>query len=80
MRWPNGTHAACGPPRPGTSCSPVLLSIALARYPHQFAWGSASGTGYLIFLATMLLTGSVGLAPGLPHAARRSTPDRQPQT
>ena len=43
----------------------VLLSIALARYPHQFAWRSASGLVYLIFLATMLLTGAVSLARGL---------------
>ena len=43
----------------------VLLSIALARYPHQFDWRSAPGIGYLIFLATMLLTGAVGLARGL---------------
>ena len=44
----------------------VLLSIALARYPHQFEWQSAAGVAYLIFLATMLLTGAVGLARGLP--------------
>ena len=43
----------------------VLLSIALARYPHQFDWRSAPGIGYLIFLATMLLTGAVGLGRGL---------------
>jgi hypothetical protein len=36
----------------------VLLSVALVRYPHQFAWGSAAGISYLIFLATMLLTGA----------------------
>jgi len=46
----------------------VLLAIALARYPHQFAWGSASGILYLIFLVTMLLTGAVGLARALPRA------------
>jgi len=40
----------------------VLLAIALARYPHQFAWRSASGIACLIFLATMLLTGAVSLA------------------
>ena len=50
----------------------VLLSIALARYPHQFEWRSASGIVYLIFLVTMLLTGAVGLARGLPRAARQS--------
>jgi hypothetical protein len=48
----------------------VLLSIALARYPHQYEWRSASGIGYLIFLATMLVTGVVGLARGLPRVAR----------
>ena len=49
----------------------VLLAIALARYPHQFAWGSARGIVYLVFLATMLLTGLAGLARGLPHHTRR---------
>ena len=43
----------------------MLLFIALARYPHQFEWGSASGVVYLIFLASMLLTGAVGLTRGL---------------
>jgi len=47
----------------------VLLSIALARYPDQFEWRSASGILFLIFLATMLLTGAVGLARGLRRAA-----------
>jgi hypothetical protein len=42
----------------------VLQFIALARYPHQFAW-SASGFVYLIFLAMMLVTGAVWLARGL---------------
>jgi hypothetical protein len=50
----------------------VLLSIALARYPHQFEWRSAAGIAYLIFLASMLLTGGVGLARGF------SRPGRQP--
>ena len=48
----------------------VLQFIALARYPHQFHWGSASGTVYLIFLATMLLTGTAGLARGLSRPGR----------
>jgi hypothetical protein len=48
----------------------VLQSIALARYPHLFEWRSSSGVVYLIFLATMLLTGAVGLA--------RSARDRIP--
>jgi hypothetical protein len=43
----------------------VLQCIALARYPHQFAWGSASGIVYLVVLATMLLAGTVGLVRGL---------------
>jgi hypothetical protein len=51
----------------------ALLFIALARYPHAFAWQSASGIVYLIFLTTMLLTGTVGLARGF---ARRSPPIR----
>jgi hypothetical protein len=40
----------------------VLQSIALARYPHLFEWRSPAGIAYLIFLATMLMTGAVGLA------------------
>jgi hypothetical protein len=43
----------------------VLQCIALARYPHQFAWGSASGIVYLIVLGTMLLAGTAGLVKGL---------------
>jgi hypothetical protein len=41
----------------------ILLAVlqALARYPHEFGWGSSSGIVYLIFLATMLLTGVVAL-------------------
>jgi hypothetical protein len=42
----------------------VLLCVALARYPHLFAWRSVSGAGYLAFLATMLLTGAAALARG----------------
>jgi hypothetical protein len=40
----------------------LLQAIALARYPHQFAWGSVSGRIYLVFLGAMLLTGAAGLA------------------
>ena len=47
----------------------VLQCIALARYPHQFAWGSASGVVYLIVLGTMLLTGTAGLVRGLPRSS-----------
>jgi hypothetical protein len=47
----------------------ALLSVALARYPHQFHWGTTAGAIYLIFLVTMLLTGPVSLAWGLPRAA-----------
>lgn len=43
----------------------VLQCVALARYPHQFAWGSASGIVYLIVLASMLLTGTAGLVKGM---------------
>jgi hypothetical protein len=49
----------------------VLLSIALARYPHQFEWRSAAGIAYLLFLASMLLTGGVGLARGFSRPARQ---------
>lgn len=55
------------PAAAGSVLLAVLLSIALARYPHQFHWRSASGVTYLVFLATMLLTGAVGLTRGLPH-------------
>ena len=50
----------------------VLQCIALARYPHQFPWGSASGIVYLVVLGTMLLTGTAGLVKGLP----RPSPDQ----
>ena len=40
----------------------VLQLIALARYPDRFAWSSAAGLIYVAFLATMLVTGGVGLA------------------
>jgi hypothetical protein len=49
----------------------VLQAIALARYPHLFAWHSAAGIVYLIFLATMLLTGAASLARGLPRLRRQ---------
>jgi len=49
----------------------VLQSIALARYPGRFAWDSAAGTIYLIFLATMLLTGAAALTRGLARTGRR---------
>jgi hypothetical protein len=56
----------------------VLLSIALARYPHQFEWGSTSGTAYLLFLASMLLTGAVALARGFSQG--RPASQRGPAT
>jgi hypothetical protein len=64
------------PAAAGSVLLAVLLSVALARYPHLFHWGSATGITYLIFLATMLLTGAASLARGLPRAARQSTSDR----
>src|SRR5262249_29962558 len=48
----------------------VLQAVGLARYPHLFAWHSAAGIIYLIFLASMLLTGATGLARGLPRSSR----------
>jgi len=42
----------------------VLQLIALARFPGRFAWSSASGVIYLIFLGTMLLAGVTALARG----------------
>jgi hypothetical protein len=48
----------------------ALQAIALARYPHQFHWGTAPGIVYLIVLGVMVLTGAVGLAQGMPHAVR----------
>jgi len=50
----------------------VALLIALARYPRQFAWGSASGILYLIFLTTILVVGTTGLACGLSRRNRQS--------
>jgi hypothetical protein len=40
----------------------VLQLVALARYPQLFEWRSPAGIVYLVFLATILLTGTVGLA------------------
>lgn len=56
----------------------VLQFIAVARYPDHFAWRSASGVIYLVFLATMLLTGVVWLARGRPREPqlRRAAPGR----
>jgi hypothetical protein len=51
----------------------VLQCIALARYPHPFAWGSASGIVYLIVLATMLLTGTAGLGMDLSRPSPGQT-------
>jgi hypothetical protein len=45
----------------------VLEAVALARYPHRFEWHSASGTVYLIFLATMLLAGAGGMTRSITH-------------
>jgi len=50
----------------------LLQVIALVRYPHQFEWGSASGIIYLVFLGTMLLTGTVGLASSVRRATQSS--------
>jgi len=53
------------------SASSVLLAllqfIVLARYPGRFEWSSAAGVIYLAFLATMLVTGGVGLARARPR-------------
>ena len=51
----------------------VLQCIALARYPHEFPWGSASGIVYLIVLGTMLLAGVGGLVTGLPRRSPGQT-------
>jgi hypothetical protein len=50
----------------------VSLLIALARYPHQFEWVSASGIVYLMFVMTTLLVGTTGLVYGLSRPGRRS--------
>jgi hypothetical protein len=56
----------------------VLQAIAVARYPDQFRWGSAGGIIYLIFLATILLTGAAGLARGPSWmGGRQPAPDRR---
>jgi hypothetical protein len=48
----------------------LLQGVALARYPHQFHWQSTAGAIYLVFLATVLLTGVTGLVLGLPSTGR----------
>jgi hypothetical protein len=57
------------PAAAGSLLFAVLLAAALARYPHQFHWRSTPGIAYLTFLGTMLLTGTVGLARGVPRRA-----------
>jgi hypothetical protein len=57
------------PAAAGAAVLAVLQVAALARYPHLFAWHSASGIVYLIVLATVLLTGAAGLATGLTRPA-----------
>jgi len=52
----------------------ALQAIALARYPHQFHWGTAPGIIYLIFLGVMVLTGAVGLARGMSHRPATQVP------
>lgn len=47
----------------------VLQFIVLGRYPGRFEWSSAAGVLYLLFLASMLVTGTVGLAAGRSHRA-----------
>jgi hypothetical protein len=64
------------PAAAGSLLLALFLAIALARYPHQFHWGSAAGITYLIILATMLLTGAVGLTRGVPHPTRQLTANR----
>jgi hypothetical protein len=65
------------PAAAGSILLAVLLAIALARYPHQFEWRSASGVVYLVFLVTMLLTGAVSLYRGLPRVAHQSPAARK---
>ena len=50
----------------------LLQVIALARYPHRFDWGSASGTIYLVFLGALLLTGVAALATLRISRSRRA--------
>lgn len=56
----------------------ILELIALARYPHQFRWGSAQGVIYLIFLATILLAGAAGLSRGLHPSVRSAVTHQKP--
>jgi len=69
------------PAAAGSLLLAVLLSVALARYPHQFHWGTASGITYLTILATMALTGTATLtrARAQPHTARPPARHRPPE-
>jgi hypothetical protein len=49
------------------------LRDTFARFPDRFAWHSAPGVIYLIFLGTMLLIGIAGLSRGLARDARQPT-------
>jgi hypothetical protein len=55
-------HQLCAPMLGHTNRLPGPQSIALARYPHQFHWASASGPVYLAVLTSMLVAGAAGLA------------------
>jgi hypothetical protein len=61
------------PAAAGAAVLAVLQFAALARYPHLFAWHSASGIVHLIFLATVLLTGAAGLARGCHPPTKKET-------
>jgi len=50
------------PASAGSVVLAVLQFIVLARYAGRFEWSSAAGVIYLVLLATMLITGAVGLA------------------
>ena len=56
----------------------ILELIVLARYPHQFRWGSAPGVVYLVFLGTILVAGAVGLARGLRPSVGPAIEQRPP--
>jgi hypothetical protein len=56
----------------------ILELIALARYPHQFRWGSMPGVVYLIFLGTILTAGAAGLSRGLRGSFRPAVGHQRP--
>jgi hypothetical protein len=56
----------------------ILELVALARYPHQFRWGSGPGVIYVIFVGTILLAGAAGLSRYFRPSSRPAVGHKRP--